>query len=69
MTEQKEKFSHRAGRFFKEIRMEMKKVIWPTKEQLKNNTMLVIAACFFIGIVIWLADAGLGLIFSTVFGQ
>lgn len=69
MTEQKEKFSQRAGRFFKEIRMEMKKVIWPTKQQLINNTLIVFAACLFIGVVIWVADAGLGLIFKAVFGQ
>jgi preprotein translocase subunit SecE len=69
MSEQKEKFSQRAGRFFKEIRMEMKKVIWPTKQQLINNTLVVFAACLFIGVVVWLADFGLGLIFSAVFGQ
>ena len=69
MTEQREKFTHRVGRFFKEIRMEMKKVIWPTKEQLINNTLLVLAACFFIGIVVWIADAGLGLLYTAVFGQ
>jgi preprotein translocase subunit SecE len=69
MTEQKEKLSRRAGRFFKEIRMEMKKVIWPTKDQLINNTLLVFAACFFIGVVVWLADGGLGLVFTAVFGR
>lgn len=69
MTEQKEKFRQRAGRFFKEIRMEMKKVIWPTKQQLVNNTLTVFAACLFIGAVIWVADAGLGILFRAVFGQ
>lgn len=69
MTEQKEKFGQRAGRFFKEIRMEMKKVIWPTKQQLINNTLTVFAACLFIGAVIWIADAGLGILFRAVFGQ
>lgn len=69
MTEQKEKFGQRAGRFFKEIRMEMKKVIWPTKQQLINNTLTVFAACLFIGAIIWIADAGLGVLFRAVFGQ
>ncbi len=69
MTEQKEKFGQRAGRFFKEIRMEMKKVIWPTKKQLLNNTLTVFAACFFIGVFIWVADVGLGILFRAVFGQ
>ena len=69
MTEQKVKFGQRIGRFFKEIRLEMKKVIWPTKRQLLNNTLTVFAACLLIGSVIWLADAGLGIIFRAVFGQ
>lgn len=69
MTEQKEKFSQRTGRFFKEIRMEMKKVIFPTKQQLISNTLLVFASCIFIGGAVWIADAGLGLIFRAVFGQ
>ncbi|NLM75890.1 MAG: preprotein translocase subunit SecE [Clostridiaceae bacterium] len=69
MSEQKVKFSQRAKKFFKEIRMEMKKVIWPTRKQLINNTLVVFLACFSIGIVVWLADAVLGLIFSAVFGR
>lgn len=69
MTEQKtEKLPQRAARFFREIRMELKKVIWPTREQLVNNTLIVFAACLLIGAIIWIADAGLGLIYSTVFG-
>ena len=69
MTEQKAKFGQRTGRFFKEIRLEMKKVIWPTWQQLLNNTLTVFVACLFIGAVVWLADAGLGIIFRAVFGQ
>jgi len=69
MTEKKEKFGQRAGRFFKEVRMEMKKVIWPTKQQLLNNTLTVFVACLFIGAVIWIADYGLGLLFTAVFGK
>jgi len=69
MTEQKAKFGQHVGRFFKEIRLEMKKVIWPTRQQLLNNTLTVFVACLLIGAVVWLADAGLGIIFRAVFGQ
>ncbi|MCX7774443.1 MAG: preprotein translocase subunit SecE [Clostridia bacterium] len=71
MTEQKEKekFSQRTGRFFKEIRLEMKKVIWPTRQQLTNNTLIVFAACASLGVVVWVADAVLGIAFRAVFGQ
>jgi preprotein translocase subunit SecE len=71
MAEQKEKvkLGERLSKFFKEIRMEMKKVIWPTKQQLINNTLVVFAACLAVGIVVWVADFGLGELFRLVFGK
>mgnify|MGYP005840891543 CR=1 FL=1 len=46
-------------RFFKDIRAELKKVIWPTRAQLINNTVTVLLACFVIGAIIWIIDLGL----------
>lgn len=69
MTEKKEKLGQRAGRFIKEVRMEIKKVIWPTRQQLVNNTLTVLIACLMIGIIIWAADTGLNTLFGLVFGQ
>lgn len=43
-------------KFFKDVRTELKKVIWPTKQQLFNNTVTVIMMCFIVGAIIWLAD-------------
>jgi preprotein translocase subunit SecE len=43
-------------RFFKEIRNELKKVVWLTRKQLINNTVTVLLACLFIGAIIWIAD-------------
>jgi preprotein translocase subunit SecE len=71
MVEQKksEKLLKRTARFIREVRMELKKVIWPTREQLINNTIIVFAACILIGAIIWIADAGLGLLYTAVFGN
>jgi len=71
MAEQKEKagFGRRVSKFFNEVRLEMKKVIWPTRQQLVNYTLVVFAACLFVGIVIWVADAGLGVLFRFIFGK
>lgn len=44
-------------KFFKDIRNELKKVIWPTKNQLINSTVSVLMICFLIGAVIWVSDA------------
>lgn len=71
MSEQKEKVKvgRRISKFFKEIRTEMKKVIWPTRQQLINNTLIVFAACLVVGVVIWVADIGLGFVFTAIFGK
>lgn len=45
------------GRFFKEVRNELKKVIWPNREQLTNNTSTVLLSCLVVGIIIWVTDA------------
>lgn len=43
-------------RFFKDIRTELKKVIWPTRQQLLNNTVTVLLTCLVVGAIIWIAD-------------
>ncbi len=43
-------------RFFREVRSELKKVIWPNREQLTNNTVTVLMACLLIGAIIWIFD-------------
>jgi preprotein translocase subunit SecE len=50
------------GRFFKEMKTELKKVIWPDRKQLVNNTMTVLIACGIIGIFIWVVDFGIGFV-------
>lgn len=53
-------------KFFREIRSELKKVIWPTKEQLMRNTITVLFTCLLIGGVIWIADLVFGQAFKFV---
>jgi preprotein translocase subunit SecE len=71
-TERKDgkiKFGKKAVKLFKEIRSELKKVIWPSRQQLVNYTISVLIACVLIGIVIWIADALLSLaVFRTLTG-
>ncbi|TYQ17649.1 UNVERIFIED_CONTAM: preprotein translocase subunit SecE [Acetivibrio alkalicellulosi] len=49
----------RFAKFFKDIRSELKKVIWPTKNQLINNTITVLILCLLVGSFIWILDLGL----------
>lgn len=43
-------------KFFRDVRTELKKVIWPTREQLTNNTVTVLLMCLIVGAIIWAAD-------------
>lgn len=56
-------------RNLKDIRLELKKVVWPTKEQLINNTVSVLTACFLIGLLIWVIDFGLSSILNVIFSR
>ena len=49
-------FFARIGKWFKELRSELKKVQWPTRKQTVNNTIIVIVCCIVVGICIWLFD-------------
>lgn len=54
-------------RLYKEIRVELKKVIWPNRTQLINNTATVLVFCLIVGGIIWAADFGFGQIAKVVF--
>lgn len=56
----------RIGRFFKELKSEMKKVVWPTRSQVTNNTLIVIACVLLVGALIWIVDFGLGEIIQLI---
>lgn len=50
----------RMGKWFRELKSEIHKIVWPTAQQTLNNTVVVIAAIFIIGVFIWVLDAVLG---------
>ena len=43
-------------KFFREIKSELKKVVWPTKEQVLKNALVVAGCVLFVGLFIWLFD-------------
>lgn len=58
----KEGFFARIGRWAREMKSELKKVVWPTKKQVVKNTLIVIACAVIVAIVVWLFDlAGTGI--------
>ena len=49
-------FFERAGKWFRDMKSELKKVQWPTRKQTINNTLIVIACVIVGGIFIALFD-------------
>jgi len=46
--------------FARESRMEVRKVVWPTRQETVQTTFMVIVAVIIIGIFLWLVDMLLG---------
>ena len=43
-------------KFFREIKSELKKVVWPTPQQVLKNALVVLACVLVVGVFIWLFD-------------
>ncbi len=60
MATSKKKFFTRIADWFRGMRSELKKVVWPTAKQTTNNTLVVLAVCAASAIVLggfdWLAS-------------
>ncbi len=46
----------KAWGFITESKMEVRKVIWPTRQETMQATMLVVAVVFSVGLILWLMD-------------
>ena len=44
--------------YLKGVRQEFKKVVWPTKEELTTDTIVVFACVIFFAVAFWLIDTG-----------
>ncbi len=66
-TNKKPNFFVRTGKrfskWFREMKSELKKVVWPSGKQLLNNTIIVLVAVLIVGVIVCLFDfvAGLGI--------
>ena len=43
-------------KFFRELRSELKKVVWPTPQQVLKNAAIVVGCVLVVGVFIWLFD-------------
>lgn len=56
-------------KYFKDARSEFKKVVWPSRKQVINNTIVVIVAMVVSGIAIWGVDSVFMLLIKLMLGK
>lgn len=54
----------RIGKWFREMKAEFKKIVWPTPKQVAKDTSIVLALVIVIGVLVW----ALSLLFHWLVG-
>ena len=47
---------NKTRKYFRELRSELKKVVWSTPQQVLKNTAIVVGCVIVVGVFIWLFD-------------
>ena len=57
---------NKVAKYFKDLKSEFKKVVWPTKKQVINNTMVVLVTILLIGLFVGGIDVFMGWLLKTL---
>lgn len=68
MAGEKKGFGGKAGRFIKETRSELKKVIWPGRKELVSFTSVVFIAVILAALLIFVFDLAFGQLLGLIIG-
>ncbi len=52
----------------KDARAEVRRVVWPTKQETAQTTGIVVLVVIFMSLLLWLLDLGLGAAVSSIIG-
>ena len=52
----------------KEARSEIRRVVWPTREETLQTTLVVLALVFIFALILWILDSGLSWLVKSVIG-
>ena len=53
--------------FFRDVWLEMKKVSWPSRNEVVGTTVVVVVACFLFGFYLFVVDVGLSWVLDRIF--
>ena len=57
---------NKAVKFFKDLVSDVKKVVWPDKKQVVNNTAVVLTVCVLSGVFLFIVNSVFGFILNRV---
>ena len=60
-------FFQKIGKWFREMKSELKKVIWPTPKALRNNTLISVGMMLISAVVIWGFDTIAQMVVKLIF--
>ena len=60
-------FFQKIGKWFREMKSELKKVIWPTPKALRNNTLISLGMMVISSVVIWSFDEIAQMVIRLIF--
>lgn len=66
MSAQTSRKKGKMGNYFRGVKAETKKVIWPTKKETVNYISVVIFMCAIFGLVVWVLDLGIHRLLSFI---
>ena len=55
-----------AGGFWKGLKAEFKKIVWPTKESVIKQTILIVVVTIILGVIIKLLDTGIQALLNLI---
>ena len=54
--------------YFKGVKLEMKKVVWPTKQEMGHYTVVVLVTCAVFALAFWAIDSGFLAVLKALLG-
>lgn len=65
---QKVSLRQRLSKFLREVRAELRKVVWPSRDEVKNNTIAVVVLVVLVAIALGIVDLAFGRLINAVRG-
>jgi preprotein translocase subunit SecE len=69
MRERLKPMFNRISEFFQDVKLELKKVVFPTKKEVIGSTWVVIVSVLIASVFLGIVDMALGKFMTTVFKQ